>query len=228
MLDLFGQALAPASRSAPPASSVAATMSATYGLRSSASSASVALQSSLVSRLPALLATHGGTMWQQTWKAKHTPQRRVISAHTVSAHHTDGSGFTGWPTPVVHDHTPQHQPDVIAKKARGESAYGLELRDAAMLAGWPTSCANKHGGTTRDWKDGATSLENTPINLLLGRQVLGAISNGSSAATAKQGQLNPAFSLWLMGYPVVEWLLAAPPPMRRQKLLATSSVESES
>jgi hypothetical protein len=76
MTDLFGQALAPASHSAPRASSVAATMSATYGLRSSTSSESAALQRSLASRLPELLGLRGGTMWQQTWKAIHTPQRR--------------------------------------------------------------------------------------------------------------------------------------------------------
>ena len=50
MTDLFGQEVVLASPSVPQASSVAQTMSATYGLRSSASSASVALQQSLASR----------------------------------------------------------------------------------------------------------------------------------------------------------------------------------
>jgi hypothetical protein len=94
--DLFGQDLAPVSRSALRAPSVAATMSATYGLRSSTSSASAALQASLASRLPALLGTHGGTMWRQTWKAKATPQRRLILAHTALVDRTDGSASIGW------------------------------------------------------------------------------------------------------------------------------------
>lgn len=59
--------------------------------------------------------------------------------------------------------------------------------------------------TTRDWKDGASTLENTPVNALLGRQVLltdsGATSIGSPAATEKRGRLNPAHSRWLQGYP---------------------------
>ena len=78
--DLLGQALAPANRSVPQASSVAAMMHATYGLRSSASSESVALAASLASRLPVLLHSRGSTMFALTWKAQVTPQRRQICA----------------------------------------------------------------------------------------------------------------------------------------------------
>ncbi len=138
MTDLFGQVLAPASRSAPPASSVAATMSATYGLRSSTSSASAALQQSLANRLAALLDTHGSTMWQQTWKAKHTPQRRVISAHTASAPRTFGSGSTGspWPTPTISEGGANS-----SSKAVMERGHGNNLQGIAQMAPWPTPMA---------------------------------------------------------------------------------------
>jgi len=100
MTDLFGQAPAPASRSARQAASVAATMSATYGLRSSTSSASAALQRSLVSRLPALLDTHGGIMWRLTWRAQTTPLRRQICRLQASVDRTHERASTGWlPTP---------------------------------------------------------------------------------------------------------------------------------
>ena len=100
MTDLFGRAVAPANHSAPRASSVAATMHATYGLRSSASSASAALQRSLANRLPALLDLPGGTMWRLTWKAKTTPQRRQICQLHASVDRTQDSASTGWlPTP---------------------------------------------------------------------------------------------------------------------------------
>ncbi len=94
--DLFGQEVAHASPSVRRGTSVAAQMSATYGLRSSASSASAALQRSLASRLPALLDSHGGTMWRLTWKAKTTPQRRQICQLQASVDRTHERASTGW------------------------------------------------------------------------------------------------------------------------------------
>jgi hypothetical protein len=99
MTDLFGQALAPVSRSASPASSVAQKMSATYGLRSSASSASVALQQSLANRLQERLASRGSTMYSLTWKSVSTPQRRQLCQLAASALRTEGTDCSGWPTP---------------------------------------------------------------------------------------------------------------------------------
>jgi len=293
MTDLFGQALAPANRSAPQASSVAATMSATYGLRSSASSASVALQQSLASRLPALLDTHGSTMWQQTWKAKHTPQRRLISAHTVSGLRTDDSGCTGWPTPNAgpqndNDSTWRERREAMKEKHGNGNGFWMNLGQEATLAAWPTPTAQDHfsanatanrsnpdsahhAGTTltdaarfagwptpnvprkndsentagkfyprkkqkdlvaawatpesRDWKsnegspefhaDRAEQTRGKPLSEQT-HHLLGATLNGSPAQTAKPGQLNPAFSRWLMGYPP-EWDDCAPTVTRSSR-----------
>ena len=54
--------------------------------------------------------------------------------------------------------------------------------------------------TARDHKDGATSLANTPVNGLLGRQVLVTPTTGGSSCDTPR-TLNPAFVEALMGWP---------------------------
>lgn len=250
MTDLFGQALAPASPSAQRASSVAATMSATYGLRSSTSSASAALEQSLASRLPELLGTPGGITWQQTWKAKATPQRRRILAHTASGLRTSDSGCTGWPTPLSADGrgsagvgkrelpnvatwaTPtrsDHQGAATPEAVKQWESRGHNLPEQAQMAGWATPQSRDHKGAMNP---GNELTHNTrPLNEQARLAVPGPTSNGSSAATGKPGQLNPAFSLWLMGYEMVAWLLAAPSsnpsPRSKRPTASTASAPSE-
>jgi len=230
MTDLFGLALAPVSPSALRASSVAAVMSATYGLRSSGSSASAALQASLVSKLPELLASRGLTMWQQTWKTQVTPLRRRILAHTASAHRTSDSGSTGWPTPMAgtpaqngnnaagnndssrrtvelaHWPTPMALDHWMASTVRTDGGQ-VQLPNAAALAGWQTPQTRDHKGANLPGNELTHNAR--PLNEQA-RLTIGPNLPGSSAATEKPGQLNAAFSLWLMGYPVVAWLSAAP------------------
>lgn len=54
--------------------------------------------------------------------------------------------------------------------------------------------------TARDHKDGATSLANTPVNGLLGRQVLVTLMVGDSSCVIPR-TLNPLFVEALMGWP---------------------------
>lgn len=150
MTDLFGQALAPASRSASPAPSVAARMSATYGLRSSTSSASAALQQSLASRLQALLDSHGSTMFTLTWKAQVTPLRRPICALLASAPRTSGSGCTGWPTAT--------RQDSVRMPSKTFTTKNITLNHAAVLAGWPTTKASDADKGVRTYRGALKEL----------------------------------------------------------------------
>lgn len=302
MTDLFGRVVAPASRSASPARSVAATMSATYGLRSSASSASAALQQLLASRLPELLASRGSIMFALTWKAQATPLRRRICRLAASAPRIDDSDCSGWPTPNAGpqndtDSNWQQRREAVKARIGNGNGFGLTLGMAASLAPWPTTTAQDseasggagciergnrghslttaarmsawstttaqdavsarnatarrsagsrskhHAGITltdaasftawttpsaRDWKDtgpikpradGSERLDQLPRQALLTR---GVTSSGSPAATARPGQLNPAFSRWLMGFPAA-WDDCAPTAMRSSRKSPRSS-----
>ena len=100
---LCGQGVVPASRLARPVNNADLKTSATCGLNFTASSASAALQSALVSRLQANLASLGSTLYKLTWKTRVTPSGRSIPALRGSVRRTSGNGFTGWPTVTVED-----------------------------------------------------------------------------------------------------------------------------
>ena len=75
-----GQAPVPASLSARQANEKELRTSGTCGPHSSASSASSALTQFLASRLQALTALHGSTLYRLTWKVRTTPAGRSIPA----------------------------------------------------------------------------------------------------------------------------------------------------
>ncbi len=159
-LDLFGQAVAPASRSAAPAKVMSSQMSATYGRLSSGSSESAALSLALASRLQARTRSLGSTMFQLTWKARATPSGRSIPALRASALRTSGSGFTSWPTATKED-----------GRASARHGYmitgnqGTTLLDAARIATWATpraedgeSSGMRHARGTADTLTAQSSL----------------------------------------------------------------------
>jgi hypothetical protein len=176
-----------------------------------ASSKSANLSLFLASRLKRRLGTGGSTIYSMRWKNADTPAGRQYCQLVASARRTSAKDCSleqsGWPTPTATD------------AARGEKydpfAPNMTLNMAAQRAGWPTPTAHdwKGSGPTlirRDGKDRTfdrcdylatfgINLEQ-PIRITASGQVL----TGSDAGTASSGQLNPAHSRWLMGYPP-EW-----------------------
>lgn len=174
MNGLCGQALVPASRSVVQEKAKDSKTSATCGPNSTASLASAALQSALVSRLRQKTASLGSSLYRLTWKVRVTPSGRSISALRASVRRTSDNDCTGlelthWATPRCGDVSEEKWETKLASNARHLEAGkmkgvgGMTLPMMAHACGWPTP-------TTRDHKDGMECI-NVPLNALLGRVV---------------------------------------------------------
>ena len=212
--DLFGRAAVPVNPSRRAANNKVQPTLAISGRIGRGSSASVALQRSLASRLRAHLPTAGSTLFSMSWKDGRTPAGRLICRLRVSALRTSGNDCGSWPSP----NTPSGGRSVAIEKmsATGKTLDGrkrtVSLKHVAKFAAWPTpirqDAGNARNHTARRTNphsthhDGLTLLDAASL-VLANWATHGPIAPGSPAATASIGQLNPAFSRWLMGYPPV-------------------------
>lgn len=121
----------PASRSATPGAAPDSTTTATSGLPGSDSSANADPDSSLESRLRALLDSSGSTLFTLTWKVRATPSGRPICALRALALRTGGSGCSSWPTPVASRGDYSHRNGNPDERT-------LKLSGVAKLSAWPT------------------------------------------------------------------------------------------
>ena len=147
-----GPARVPASLSARQAKAAGLLTSGTFGPPSTGSSASVALTSYLGNRLKDRLADSGSTLWRLTWKDMATPSGRRFSLLRASAHPKSDTGLTGWPTPNagpqnLNDSTWEERRELLKAKHINGNGFGLNLGQAATLAGWPAPTKGNADGS---------------------------------------------------------------------------------
>lgn len=212
----FGRALAPANLSARQVKAADLLTSGIYGPPSFISSRSTNLQQSLGNKLQAKMGSNGSPLFKMTWKLRDIPRRQPIYALRASGLRTSGKDSSGWPTPYgPHGSGPSDG-----------TTRGITPEGAALLTSWNTPRATDGSNGGPNQAGGALSAQAswaTPTAPMAHdsdasafrwnpnkkqedavSQILGRTQALSDVPMEKRGQLNPLFSLWLMGYPI-EW-----------------------
>ena len=194
----FGQGLALVSHSASLERVEAQKTRNTYGPLFGGSSPSADLQESLVSRLRKVLPLIGSPVYAMTWKPWDIGSGESLCRLAASGRTTSGCDRGGWPTTTVQDAENNGGPSqydrnslplntlvMLTTPEQSGGPAGTESEGESPPAGWATSraCDGEKNSRSPDGGDLQAEAEAFRLPDMTG------------------WKLNPAFSLWLMGYP---------------------------
>jgi hypothetical protein len=174
--DKCGPEVAHVSPSRPPVKDLAKKTRVTSGQTFEDSSPSAVLIQYLANRLQANLDVNGSPEFVLIWKTWDMPSGPPICALRGRARRTLDNAFSGWLTAMAGSAgTGEYNPAGNTDSSRKT----VEL-------------ASSMTPTSRDHKDGASTLEKTPINGLLGRQVSLAAWGTPTAQDSKHATISPS------------------------------------
>jgi hypothetical protein len=135
------------------------------------------------------------------------------------------AGLATWATPTTRDHKDGDYCENVPENA-------LLVRQV-WQASWPTPNATNADKSVRSPEGAEKEAERKGWNNDLCTSALGVTPTGSPAATASGGQLNPAHSRWLMGYPpawddCAAMVMPSSRRLRRSSLKPSSTLETPS
>tara|TARA_R110000868_G_scaffold346157_1_gene607183 strand:- start:441 stop:1208 length:768 start_codon:yes stop_codon:yes gene_type:complete len=140
IVDLFGQVVAHANRSALQVTAKAQTTTAICGLHGLNSLSSADLTLCLGNKLKVQLSTVGSTLFNLTWREKVTALGLRVSLLRASVRRTSDTDCTSWRSPQRSDG------EGGVMEIRPGTAGKYKLRDEAHLASWPTTSTRDHKG----------------------------------------------------------------------------------
>ncbi len=165
----------------------------------------------------------GSPEYALRWKRLATPLGPSISQRRASGRRTSDIGssgppLSGWPTPLANDSNGSVEGHLAMKKRMGERDGSGANRTAitslqvmAQLAGWATPSALDHKDQLlHSWEARQRRKADEGISLQKSLKIMSLWASGTTTplSPAKTGPpegyrlaLNPAFSLWLMGFP---------------------------